>query len=254
MTVAPEPSIRLMKAFTMTSTKSRFLTSNSAGLLWAVVPLVVLVIAMAFILSAPSLIQLAVASNISTSVAWAWFVIVDGTILVATFSLLLLRKRDSRMVRSYPGFVLIAFGSLSIWANGVHGNDRVLSDVETFIVGSIAPIALLASTHLLVPILTSPDEGLSDSELVKVQKRIEREAFAASASSEVTSVTGAANRPQPRAVPVGITRAAASKRALTQVSTKGTWPTGAEIATWMGKSPKTGTRLLSDLKSANEAN
>tara|TARA_R110002051_G_scaffold314950_2_gene392620 strand:+ start:4609 stop:5256 length:648 start_codon:yes stop_codon:yes gene_type:complete len=206
---------------------------------------------MAFILSAPSLIQLAMASNISPTVAWAWFVIVDGTILVATFSVLLLRKRSSRSVRIYPAIVLVAFGSLSIWANGVHGNNRPLSDVETFIVGSIAPIALLASTHLLVLILTSPDEGLSDAELVKIQKRIDREAQAA----QVALTAPAAAQTPPAAKAVTATPAAnllsrdqAAERARKQFEQNNSWPTGAEIATWIGKSPKTGMRLLADLK------
>lgn len=249
MAATPDLLTRLTKALTMTSTKSRFLTSNSTGLLWAVVPLVVVVIAMAFILSAPSLIQLATASNISPDVAWAWFVIVDGTILVATFSVLLLRKRKSAPVRMYPGIILIAFGSLSIWANGVHGNDRPLSDIETFIVGSIAPVALLASTHLLVIILTSADEGLTDTELVKIQKRIDRETQPAPVDV-MASRTAPTTRSAPRAAGTGITRDEARVRAREYFADNNSWPTGAEIAGWLGKSPRTGIRLLNDLKLA----
>ena len=140
---------------------------------------------------------------------------------------------------------------MSIWANGVHGNNRPLSDVETFIVGSIAPIALLASTHLLVLILTSPDEGLSDAELVKIQKRIDREAQAA----QVALTAPAAAQTPPAAKAVTATPAAnllsrdqAAERARKQFEQNNSWPTGAEIATWIGKSPKTGMRLLADLK------
>jgi len=251
MAATPDLLTRLTKALTMTSTKSRFLTSNSTGLLWAVVPLVVVVIAMAFILSAPSLIQLATASNISPDVAWAWFVIVDGTILVATFSVLLLRKRKSALVRMYPGIILIAFGSLSIWANGVHGNNRPLSDIETFIVGSIAPIALLASTHLLVIILTSADEGLTDTELVKIQKRIDRETQPAPVDV-MASRTAPTTRSAPRAARAGITRDEARVRAREYFADNNSWPTGAEIAGWLGKSPRTGIRLLNDLKLATD--
>ena len=233
---------RSTKAFKMHSTKARFLSSDSTALLWAVVPSVIVVIVMGFILSAPSLISLAVRSNISPDVAWAWFIAVDGTIIVATFSILLLRKRKHFAVRAYPALVLVIFGSLSVWADGVHGNGRDLTAIETFIVGAVAPIALLATTHLLVLILTSPEESLSEVELVRIQKRLERES--------APSIPAIAASPRARASIAAapsqksVDRDTAVSQILTWHTENGSWPTGSQVGQWLGKSQKTGMRLL----------
>ncbi|MFE6966998.1 DUF2637 domain-containing protein [Agromyces sp. NPDC057679] len=131
----------------------QILNAMSRWLLWPVAVTVVVIIGFAFVLSFQSQVDLAIAARIREDVAFGWPIVVDGTILVSTFAAFILHARRPK-VAWYPWAVLILFGALSIWANGIHATGATPTDGEIFIVGAVPAIGLLLSTHLLVLMLS----------------------------------------------------------------------------------------------------
>lgn len=268
------------------SVNGRILSSNSTILLWLVAIAVMIVGLISFILSFTSLTALAAMARIPDTVAWGWPLMVDGTIVVATFGTLVLRTRDRVATRGYPWAVLIVFGALSIYANGVHATGSHIGSTEAFIVGAVAPFALLTSTHLLVLMLTSPEKEPTDSDLRREADRrtpasehpsvtvpssvsvapspsrlpgVAADIRAAGAlnSDAVESVNApAGNIPGPvrrRAATLSpLTEAAVEKRVLAYRSEHGKWPSGGTVGSWLGKSAKTGVRFVNRLKDEHE--
>ena len=241
------------------ATNGRFLSSTSQALLYVVAIVVCLVALLAFALSFNALTQLAVASNIPPVIAWAWPVVVDASIIVATVSTLVLRGRSSRSVRFYPWLVLIIFGAVSILGNGYHaltGGVRANPDVA-FAVGAVPAIALLASTHLLVVMLTSPHHEVTDDELAKQAVREEKARRAAEApAAAVTAPSARVTAPRTTAAPkprAGKSRAAVEKWVREQYATTGKWPSGPEVGDMLGLSRKSGARVVAQIREAVEA-
>ncbi len=115
----------------------------------------VFIAAGAFWLSFTALADLARRSAISASQAWAWPLIVDGIIVVATVSVVALGGRRAAW---YPWLLLIAGAVVSVTANGMHAVLAADADVPGLLAGAVAavpPLVLLAITHLTV-ILTGP--------------------------------------------------------------------------------------------------
>lgn len=242
------------KAITMSSISGRILHSNSKPLL-VVVSIVVTAIALvSFAMSAPALVELAIMANIDSSVAWGWFVIVDGTIVVATLGTVVLHSRSSGWTRGYPWFILIVFGALSVYANGVHAIGGQISPATAFIIGAVAPIALLTSTHLLVVMLSSPQEELTDEQLVKLAAKDKTRTELAT-----TSIPDAAAAPEGRQRKSTGRGSSSSDREYAAIHivnfrdvNGGQWPTGAMVGRWIQKSPKTGLRILNEIKNKEE--
>lgn len=102
----------------------------------------------AFWLSFTSLEDLAHRSGIGASQAWAWPLIVDGIIVVATVAVVVLAS--SRAVW-YPWLLLIAGAAVSVTANAIHAILAADADVPAALAASVAavpPLVLLAITHL----------------------------------------------------------------------------------------------------------
>ncbi|WIB65326.1 DUF2637 domain-containing protein [Curtobacterium sp. MCBD17_040] len=263
------------------SVNGRILSANSPVLLWFVAIAVMIVGLISFALSFTALTSLATMARIPALVAWGWPLIVDGTIVVATFGTLVLRTRDSRTTRVYPWLVLIVFGALSIYANGVHATGGHIGTAEAFVVGAVAPFALLASTHLLVIMLTSPEREATDVELRAATTPHAGPApsapdpEAAADPGQAVSLTASAAAPEPspsRAQQVTATapptRVAPARPAPARPVTPpaaadtdavvariheyrkqtGEWPSGGEVGRWLGKSSKTGVRLVNRLR------
>ncbi|WP_159605521.1 DUF2637 domain-containing protein [Agromyces humi] len=129
------------------------LNAMSRWLLWPVVVTVAAIIGFAFVLSFQSQVDLAIAARIREEVAFGWPIIVDGTIIVSTFAAFILHARRRKSVW-YPWATLILFGSLSIWANGIHAIGAVPTQFEMFLVGAVPAVGLLLSTHMLVVMLS----------------------------------------------------------------------------------------------------
>ncbi|MGJ5671947.1 DUF2637 domain-containing protein (plasmid) [Rhodococcus aetherivorans] len=115
----------------------------------------VLIAAGAFWLSFTALADLARRSGVNAGQAWAWPVIVDGLIVVATVAVVALAGQRTAW---YP-WVLLAGGALiSVTANALHAVVAADADVPGVLaacVAAVPPLVLLASTHLTVVLVRS---------------------------------------------------------------------------------------------------
>lgn len=115
----------------------------------------VFIAAGAFWLSFTALADLARRSGIEAGQAWAWPLIVDGIIVVATVAVVALARQRSAW---YPWVLLTAGALVSVTANAIHAVVAADADVPSVLAASVAavpPLVLLAITHLTV-ILTRP--------------------------------------------------------------------------------------------------
>ena len=125
---------------------------------WAVVTAVagtVFIAAGAFWLSFTALADLAARSGVGGSQAWAWPLIVDGIIVVATVAVVALAGQRSAW---YPWALLTGGAAVSVTANAIHAVVAADADVPGVLAAAVAavpPVVLLAITHLTV-ILTRP--------------------------------------------------------------------------------------------------
>lgn len=125
---------------------------------WAVVVAVagtVLIAAGAFWLSFTALADLARRSGVNAGQAWAWPVIVDGLIVVATVSVVALAGQRAAW---YPWSLLAGGALISVTANSLHAVVAADADVPGGLAASVAavpPLVLLASTHLTVVLVRS---------------------------------------------------------------------------------------------------
>lgn len=138
--------------------------NGGAGRRWAVMTAVagtVFIAVGAFWLSFTSLADLARRSGIGAGQAWAWPLIVDGIIVVATVAVVALAGTRASW---YPWALLIGGASVSVTANAIHAVIAADADVPSILAGAVAavpPVVLLAITHLTV-ILTRPPEPSPD--------------------------------------------------------------------------------------------
>ncbi|MCK3771069.1 DUF2637 domain-containing protein [Microbacterium aerolatum] len=132
--------------------------ATQAGRRWAVVTAAggtVFIAAGAFWLSFTALADLARRSGIEAGQAWAWPLIVDGIIVVATVAVVALAGHRQAW---YPWGLLAAGAVVSVTANAIHAVVAADADVPAVLAASVAavpPLVLLAITHLTV-ILTRP--------------------------------------------------------------------------------------------------
>jgi hypothetical protein len=135
----------------------------------------VFIAAGAFWLSFTALADLARRSGIDAGQAWAWPLIVDGIIVVATVAVVALASQHRRTW--YPWTLLAAGAVVSVTANAIHAIIAADTDVPSILAASVAaipPLVLLAITHLTV-ILTRPLAPTADaSETVPEQDVAER--------------------------------------------------------------------------------
>lgn len=132
--------------------------SSPASRRWAVATAVagtVFIAGGAFWLSFTALADLAARSGVGGSQAWAWPLIVDGIIVVATVAVVALAGQRSAW---YPWALLIGGALVSVTANAIHAVVAADADVPGVLAAAVAavpPVVLLAITHLTV-ILTRP--------------------------------------------------------------------------------------------------
>lgn len=140
--------------------------SRTAGRRWAVVTAVsgtVFIAAGAFWLSFTALADLAARSGVGAGQAWAWPLIVDGIIVVATVAVVALAGQKTAW---YPWALLIGGAAVSVTANAIHAVVAADADVPGVLAASVAavpPVVLLAITHLTV-ILTRPTPSTASAE------------------------------------------------------------------------------------------
>ena len=115
----------------------------------------VFIAAGAFWLSFTALADLARRSGVDAGQAWAWPLIVDGIIVVATVAVVALAGQRGAW---YPWMLLAAGAVVSVTANAIHAVVAADADVPGVLaacVAAVPPLVLLAITHLTV-ILTRP--------------------------------------------------------------------------------------------------
>ena len=141
---------------------------ESDGRRWAAMTAVagtVFIAAGAFWLSFTSLADLAARSGIGSGQAWAWPLIVDGIIVVATVAVVALAGHRSAW---YPWALLVGGALASVTANAIHAVVAADADVPRMLAASVAavpPVVLLAITHLTVILArtTGPDKEPADA-------------------------------------------------------------------------------------------
>ena len=109
----------------------------------------------AFWLSFIALTDLARRSGVAEGQAWAWPLIVDGLIVVATVAAFAL---DGHRSAWYPWLLLMAATGVSVAGNVMHATVTAEAGVPALLAGSVAavpPLMLLASTHLTVVLIRS---------------------------------------------------------------------------------------------------
>jgi hypothetical protein len=117
----------------------------------------VFIAAGAFWLSFTSLADLAARSGIGAGQAWAWPLIVDGIIVVATVAVVALSGQRSAW---YPWALLTGGALVSVTANAIHAVIAADADVPSILAASVAavpPVVLLAITHLTVILTRTPN-------------------------------------------------------------------------------------------------
>ena len=136
------------------------IASRAAGRRWAVVTAVsgtVFIAAGAFWLSFTALVDLAARSGVGAGQAWAWPLIVDGIIVVATVAVVALAGQRSAW---YPWALLVGGALVSVTANAIHAVVAADADVPRMLAASVAavpPVVLLAITHLTVILTRTTD-------------------------------------------------------------------------------------------------
>lgn len=122
---------------------------------WTAVAGTVFIAMAAFWLSFTALADLAARSGIGPGQAWAWPLIVDGIIVVATVAVVALAGQKSAW---YPWALLIGGAVVSVTANALHAvvaADATVPGLLAAAIAAVPPVVLLAITHLTV-ILTHP--------------------------------------------------------------------------------------------------
>lgn len=123
----------------------------------------VLIAAGAFWLSFTALADLARRSGVDVGQAWAWPVIVDGLIVVATVAVVALAGQRAAW---YPWALLAGGALISVTANALHAVVAADADVPRVLaacVAAVPPLVLLASTHLTVVLVRSrPSEPIEE--------------------------------------------------------------------------------------------
>lgn len=122
---------------------------------------------LAFAISFAALSDLAARSGIPYQIAWAWPLIVDGSIVTAMLVIFAWRGQGRRQT-TWPWITLCFFAIVSIVGNGVHTvavlDVRQGVSVEFAIfVGALPPIGLLLSSEMLVRLLAGRTTAMTDA-------------------------------------------------------------------------------------------
>ncbi len=123
----------------------------------------------AFWLSFTALADLAARSGINRAQAWAWPLIVDGIIVVATVSVVALGGQRAAW---YPWALLGGGALISVTANAIHAVVTADADVPNILAAAVAavpPLVLLAITHLTVILTRIATPALATEDGVQVE-------------------------------------------------------------------------------------
>ena len=121
------------------------------GALVAAVAITIVIAMASFVLSFSVLWDLATMAGLPHQLSWLWPVVVDGTILQATISVVALAPYEQqRRGRRFFWAVLGVSALVSVASNAVHAVVAATADLPPMLAAAIAtaaPISLLAATH-----------------------------------------------------------------------------------------------------------
>lgn len=137
--------------------------------LWPGLTLACLLAALAFVLSFDALRIVALACGVQPALAWMFPLIVDGSTLAFTWATWAFRTRG--MGTWYPWLMLVLFSVVSLIGNALHAhpvqvNGMLLPDWVPPLVMTMPPIALLATTHMIVMAAGRTFDALDETEVV----------------------------------------------------------------------------------------
>lgn len=221
-----------------TTTKKQATPVARAALVSALIGTAVIALG-AFWLSFTALTDLAARSGVSRTQAWAWPLIVDGIIIVATIAAIAL-VGHGRTVSAYPWALLLSCAGVSILANVAHAVVIADGSVSPVIAGGVAavpPAALVASTHLSAVLLNRADRKPRERAHAPVLSVTRVEPVSAQVRARERSGHPAVARPLSELTGWFSEQVAA-----------GNHPTGKDVANTFGVSPATGRRRLAELR------
>ncbi|WP_280497514.1 DUF2637 domain-containing protein [Nocardia asiatica] len=166
---------------------------------WSAVVIIIAVGAAAFRLSFATLKDLAVLAHIPASDAWLFPLIVDGTILLATFGVLVLAHAPERR---FFVTVLVIGSIVSVAGNSLHAvaAGRELPWWASALVAAIAPISLLADTHGLALLIRAAQRDSAPVPAPVIEPAPEQ----ATAEPEPEPEPVSASEPEPEPEPVSV--------------------------------------------------
>lgn len=119
--------------------------------MWAAVAITAVIAVASFVLSFAALWDLATMAGLPRQLSWLWPVIVDGTILQATISVIAVSAvENERRGQRFFWAVLAAAAAVSVSANALHATlagEGVLPPALAATIATVAPVSLLATTH-----------------------------------------------------------------------------------------------------------
>ncbi|MET7769100.1 DUF2637 domain-containing protein [Nocardia sp. NPDC005366] len=212
---------------------------------WSAAVIILAVGAAAFRLSFTTLQDLAVLARVPKSDAWLFPLIVDGTILLATFGVLVSPSKSSEQ-----RFFLAVLGigaAVSVAGNSIHAmaSGHPLPGWAAAIVAAVAPISLLADTHGLALLFRAVHRGpevVSESAPVAVPAAGEVAVDPVSADSDAVASTAPARVTAP-VKPVAKKPARTDPKAVARaVELHGQGMKYADIARELGVSARTAAK------------
>ena len=121
--------------------------------MWPGVTVAIVLALLAFIISFDALRAVGLACGINASLAWMFPIIIDGSTLAFTWAAWAFKTR--RMGTLYPWLMLVLFSVISLIGNALHAhpvmvNGMLLPDWVPPVIMTVPPVALLATTHMIV--------------------------------------------------------------------------------------------------------
>lgn len=127
--------------------------SRREARMWPGVTVAVVLALLAFVISFDALRAVGLACGINEDLAWMFPIIIDGSTLAFTWAAWAFKTR--RMGTVYPWLMLVLFSVISLVGNALHAhpvpvNGLVLPGWVPPIIMTVPPVALLATTHMIV--------------------------------------------------------------------------------------------------------
>jgi hypothetical protein len=211
----------------------------------------VLMVIVAFTMSARALYDVGLGAGLGPVLAAGVPLLLDGFAILAAR---VVTRLDSRLARTYPWTVLAIVGTVSVWANAIHANPiavgpHTLSTAQAQVVAALPPVVLGLAFHMVQMVTRADHRAAQRSK--KPRRRPAHWGNEATPSLEthaprhvgVTRSTGE----RPRLASVRDDRLAALRAQVRAATADGRRVTGQDVAGWLGVSPRTGRRRLAAL-------